>query len=161
MAADDEADATYARDVADKSYDWYKKAAIRSRRAHRTSAIAIQVVAASIPVSVALAPSEPTIPAVLGAVIVLLSSVRSIFNWHEDYLRFSSSREAVEQERRRYRLRVKPYEDPVTRSGLLAERISEIERNEMSGWLKTVSRPKAALGEAVTSGQAAQDKSNQ
>ena len=161
MAADDEADATYARDVADKSYDWYKKAAIRSRRAHRTSAIAIQIVAASIPVSVALAPSEPTIPAVLGAVIVLLSSLRSIFNWQEDYLRFSSSREAVEQERRRYRLRVKPYDDPVTRSGLLAELVSEIEKNEMSGWLKTVSRPKAERVEAVTSGRATEGEPKQ
>ncbi|WP_091409867.1 DUF4231 domain-containing protein [Friedmanniella luteola] len=148
MTRDDEADSAYAMRVADESYGWYRKAAIRSRRAHRISAVAIQIVAASIPVSVAIAPAKPIITAILGAAIVLLSSLRAIFNWQEDYLRFSSSREAVEQERRRYRLGVEPYADPNTRSGLLAERVSAIERDEMSGWLKTVTKPRSDVGQA-------------
>src|SRR5262245_8361827 len=101
--------------IANDSYDWYKRAAIRSRANHRWSAVAIQVVAASIPVSAVFDPTNALVPAVLGAVIVVLGGLRSTFDWHDNYIRFSATREAVERHRRLYRTGAEPYDDPATR----------------------------------------------
>lgn len=129
---------SYAVSLADESYGWYRLAAIRSRRCHRASAVAIQVIAATIPVSAAIAPANAVIPAVLGAVVVVLSSVRAIFNWGENYLRFSIAREKVDAQRRLYKTSSIPYDDVCTRDQILAQQISTIENDEMRLWLKVV-----------------------
>jgi hypothetical protein len=136
---------SYALDLANGSYEWYKLAAIRSRRAHRVSAVTLQVIAAAIPVAAVVAPTYPVIPAVLGAVIVVLTGVRSIFNWHENYLRFSGAREAVEAERRHYHTGAAPYHDPEKRDQALAAMISKIEQDEMAGWVKVASQRPGAV----------------
>jgi hypothetical protein len=80
---------------------------------------------------------------VLGSLIVVITGLRSIFNWQENYLRFSGAREAVEGERRLYHTRAKPYDDPASRDQALAAMVSKIEQEEMTGWIKVASqRPK-------------------
>ena len=136
-------ESNYAIGLADGSYEWYRAAAIRSRRAHRATAIGLQVIAAAIPVFAVVAPTQPYIPAVLGSLIVVITGLRSIFNWQENYLRFSGAREAVEGERRLYHTRAKPYDDPEIRDQALATMVSKIEQEEMAGWVKVASqRPK-------------------
>jgi hypothetical protein len=130
---------SYALGLANGSYEWYKLAAIRSRRGHRISAIAIQMIAAAIPISAVIASRNSTVPAILGAMIVILSGLRSTFNWQENYLRFSGAREAVETERRLYHTGTAPYDDPQTKDQVLAAMISQIEREEMAGWIKVAS----------------------
>jgi hypothetical protein len=135
---------SYAMTVANNSYDWYRTAAIRSRRYYRLSETAQLVVSASIAASAAITPGNSAVPAVLGAVVVVLSGLRTLFHWHDNYLRFSGAREAVEAERRLYFTCSKPYEDPATRDQLLAAAVSRIEQDEMSGWIKVAAeRPKA------------------
>jgi hypothetical protein len=133
----------YALTLANDSYEWYRTHAIRSRRAYKVSETAILLVSAAIPLTVAVAPHHTALPATLGAVAVVLSGLRSVFHWQDDYVRFSGAREAVEAERRRYRTGADPYGDPVTRERLLAAEVSRIEQGEMNGWIKVVSeRPK-------------------
>ena len=141
-AGTDREDASYAALLADESYSWYRNAAIRSRRRHRISATLLQALAAAIPVSAAISPRNAVVPAVLGAAIVVLSGLRTTFNWQENYLRFSSAREAVEAQRRLYRLGAAPYDDPNTRDRTLAEHVTAIEQDEMASWLRIVSEPR-------------------
>ncbi|HEX6075437.1 MAG TPA: DUF4231 domain-containing protein [Micromonosporaceae bacterium] len=137
------AEPSYALGIADGSYEWYRRAAIRSRRNHRISAVALQVIAAAIPVSAVIAPTYSAIPAILGSTIVVLSGLRSTFSWQENYLRFSGAREAVEAERRLYHTGAAPYDEPQTRDQALAAMVSKIEQEEMAGWVKVASqRPK-------------------
>src|SRR5262249_50947931 len=83
------------------------------------------------------------VPAILGAVVVVISGLRAVFHWQDNYLRFSGAREAVEAERRLYFTSAKPYEDPRTRDQLLAAAVSRIEQEEMRGWVKVAAeRPK-------------------
>jgi hypothetical protein len=124
----------YAMGVADASYDWYRSAAIRSRRLHRSSAVALQIVAAAIPVAAVVWPRNSLAPALLGAVIIVLTGLRSTFDWQENYLRFSGAREAVEAERRLYQTGANPYTDESVRDRILVTRITRIERNEMNAW---------------------------
>jgi hypothetical protein len=134
---------TYAMSLADGSYEWYRSHAIRSKKAHRIFETAILVVSAAIPAAAAVAPHNTVISAVLGAVVVILSGLRAVFHWQDNYLRFSGAREAVEAERRLYYTGAKPYEDPTTREQVLAASVSRIERDEMAGWTKIAAeRPK-------------------
>jgi hypothetical protein len=135
--------AGYAMTLANNSYDWYRKAAIRSRRYYRISETALLIVAAAIPATAAVAPGNSIGPAILGAVVVVISGLRAVFHWQDNYLRFSGAREAIEAERRLYFTCTKPYEDHTTRDQLLAATVSRIEQEEMHGWVKVAAeRPK-------------------
>jgi hypothetical protein len=132
-------DATYAMGLANSSYSWYRLHAIRTRRVDRTVEVAIIAVSAAIPVAASISPHSAITPAVLGAVTLVLSSMRAVFHWHENYLRFSRAREAIEHERRLYYTKAGPYEDPATRERLLAQAVTDIEREEMGTWIRIAS----------------------
>jgi hypothetical protein len=135
---------SFALNLADDSYEWYKTAAIRSRKVYRLSETALLVISASIPVVAAIKPHSAIVPAILGAIVVVLSGMRGLFHWHDNYLRFSAARESVESERRLYYTGAKPYDDPSTRDQNLAASVSLIERTEMASWTKIASeRPKS------------------
>jgi hypothetical protein len=130
------ADQDYAMSIADGSYAWYQAAAIRNRRMYRISESTVLVVSAAIPVAATIAPHNAITPAVLGSFVVILSGLRAVFHWQENYLRFSGAREAVEAERRLYYTGAAPYDNADTREQQLASSISRIEQTEMWGWQK-------------------------
>jgi hypothetical protein len=133
----------YAMGLLDGSYEWYRRAAIRSRRNYKVSETVLLVVAAGIPTSAVLVQKSGTVPAILGALVVVLTGLRSIFHWQDNYLRFSAAREALEAERRSYNTRATPYDDEAARDQILAASVSRIERAEMGGWLQVAApRPK-------------------
>ena len=138
------ADRDYAMSIADNSYAWYQAAAVRSRRMYRVSESTVLAVSAAIPVAAAVAPHNAITPAVLGAIVVIISGLRAVFHWQENYLRLSGDEEAVEPERRLYRTSAEPYDDIETRDQRLASSISRIEQTEMWGWLKVAAdKPKS------------------
>ena len=131
---------SYAVSIANGSHSWYQAAAIRSRRMYRVSETTVLIVSAAIPAAAAIAPHNAITPAVLGALVVILSGLRAIFHWQDNWLRFSGAREAVEAERRLYNTGAAPYDDPATRDQVLAAAISRIEQAEMGGWLKIAAK---------------------
>jgi Protein of unknown function (DUF4231) len=134
--------------LADSSYEWYRTAAIRARRYFRLSETILLLVSAAIPVSAVLRSGDARVPAILGAVVVVLSGLRSLFHWQEDYVRFSQAREAVEAERRRYRTASAPYGDPSSRERLLAGEVTRIEQQEMGVWVQLAGPSRDASIEA-------------
>jgi Protein of unknown function (DUF4231) len=102
---------SYAMHIADASFAWYRTAAIRARRLYRSAEISVIVVSALVPLSAVVLPGNTIVAAALGSAVVVITGLRSVFHWHENYLRFSHAREAVEAERRRFRTGVKPYDD--------------------------------------------------
>jgi hypothetical protein len=140
--------AGYALRVADDSYGWYQGAAIKARRYYRLSEIMQLVISASIPVSAILIPNDAKVPAILGAILVVLTGLKSIFHWHDDYLRFSAAREAVEAERRSYLANAEPYGDSNTKDRLLINAVTRIERQEMEVWTKIAAKQPRAKNES-------------
>jgi len=132
--------------LANDSYDWYRSHAIRARQLYKSSETLVLVLAAAIPVSAAIWPGNAVPAAVLGALVVVLTGARSIFHWQENYLRFSKAREAVEAERRTYRIGAAPYDDPATRDAALAARVTGIEQEEMAGWIEVASQRPGVAG---------------
>ncbi|GHB15761.1 MULTISPECIES: DUF4231 domain-containing protein [Streptomyces] len=127
---------SYAMTLANDSYEWYKSRAIRSRRIFKASETAILLISSSIPLSVVFFSKNTTLPAIFGVAVVVLSGLRSIFHWQDNYLRFSAAREAVEAERRRYHTEVEPYDDPTTKDKMLAAEVTRIEQGEMNSWIE-------------------------
>lgn len=141
--SDNTSSASYALSLANESYEWYKTAAIRSRKAYRLSEAALLIISAAVPVSAAISPHSATVPAILGGIVVVLSGLQVVFHWHDNYLRFSTAREAIEFERRLYHTGVKPYENSSTRDQNLVASVSRVEREEMARWTRIASdRPR-------------------
>nr|WP_225311227.1 DUF4231 domain-containing protein [Microbispora cellulosiformans] len=141
IATPSDESAGYALQVADESHKWYARASIKARRYYRLSEVMQLLISAAIPLAAALIPGNARIPAVLGATLVVSTGLKSIFHWHDDYLRFSAAREAVEAERRLYLTGGEPYEDPATKDHLLAKAVTRIERQEMDVWTKIARKP--------------------
>ncbi|MET9486711.1 DUF4231 domain-containing protein [Nocardia sp. NPDC006630] len=159
MVANEDSIERYAERLSDGSYEWYVKASKKSRRYHRTTEIMQLVGSASISVLAVIFSGNTVIPAIIGALIVIVTGLRSLFHWQENYLRFSKAREDVEAERRRYRTEMSPYCDSATRGQRLVEAITMIENGEMAGWLdvagrrtSTIIEQKSAAGEIPTKG---------
>jgi hypothetical protein len=134
---------SYAMKVAHDSYCWYKSHAIRSRRLYKISESSLIATSAAIPIAALLAPGNSIVPGVLGAIVVIMTGLRAVFHWQENYLRFSAAREAVEGERRLFNTHAKPYDDPATRAQILVAAVSRIEQDEMKGWMQVATeRPK-------------------
>ncbi|MEJ8671942.1 DUF4231 domain-containing protein [Streptomyces sp. NBC_01017] len=136
----------YAMRVANGSYDWYHNAAIRARRNFRLTETLLLLVSASIPVSAVISPGTAVVPAILGGVVVVITGLRSVFHWQDDYLRFSEAREAVEAERRLYYTGAEPYAAPDTRDQMLATNVTRIEQREMGTWIQLASPRTDATG---------------
>ena len=134
MAEEDLAD--YAMGIADRSFNWYRDHAKRARGLYRISDVTLLIVAAAIPLSVAVAPDETGVAAVLGAGVVVISGLRSVFHWQDNYLRFTQACGAVEGERRLYEVGASPYADPASRDKALVAAVSRIEQEETGTWLK-------------------------
>ncbi|MEU1995054.1 DUF4231 domain-containing protein [Nocardia gamkensis] len=129
-------DEHYSIELANSSYEWYRSAAMKARRFHRIAEFMQLVGSALIPLSAVLWPGNTTTPAVLGAMLVVVTGLRSSFHWHDDYLRFSQARESVEAERRLYLTWAAPYSEVETRNQVLAKNVTDIERREMGTWMK-------------------------
>ncbi len=136
-------DPGYAMELANESYRWYQIHANQSRLFYKISESVLLVVAAAIPTSAVMTRHNATVPAILGAVVVVLTGLRSVFHWHDNYLRFSGAREAVEAERRLYHTGADPYGDATTKDQVMVAEVTRIEQEETVGWVKVASaRPK-------------------
>jgi hypothetical protein len=137
---DDEHDpTTYAPGLARAAYEWYEEHAARARVLHWSTEVLILVVAAAIPVAAVISPDDALAAAVLGAVVVVLTGLRTIFHWHENYIRFAAARERIKTEQRAYRVRAAPYDDLFTRDQVLVAAISRIEGEDLSQWVEIAS----------------------
>lgn len=140
----------YALRIADGSYEWYRSHAIRSRQHYKCTETLIVLASAAIPVSGLVGVGGAVIPSLIGAAVFVLVGLRSIFHWHENYLRFSQAREAIEAERRSFHTSTDPYADISTRAQILVGAISRIEQEEMGTWLKTAATPARPPSARVT-----------
>jgi hypothetical protein len=136
----------YAKAIAGESYDWYRRAATSARRSYRLSEILFLVLSTAIPMSAVLSPKNATVPAVFGAVLVILAGLRSVYHWYENYVRFSCAREAVNAELRLYLTSSEPYDDVSTKDQVLVAAVTRIEQQEMGQWVRVVSPPRRAAG---------------
>lgn len=120
-------------DLLDQQYAWYRSHAVRAGQRYKLLEVTLLVFAALVPVSAVV--SERWVTALVGAIVVVLTGLRSIFSWQEDWLRFTETWQQLQFARTRYVNRLPPYDDDATRVSRLVDRVQEIQAAETRGWL--------------------------
>jgi Protein of unknown function (DUF4231) len=113
---------------------WYGKYAARARDRYRVLEVALLIVGASISVAALAWPGNGVPAALLGGVVVVLTGLRQVFHWQENFVRFTWAYQTLKQERRRYDVGEPPYDDPTLRDRRLMEVVNTVEARENQGW---------------------------
>lgn len=133
-----------AVDVLNTSMDYYTRQAQQAKVFYFASESLLLVAGASIPVTAAFTSSRG-VPAVLGGVVVVLTGLRVVFQWRENWLRFSAACGQLETARQLYAQRTDRYaaED---RDVELVREVRAIETAETQGWVRarTPGEPRTA-----------------
>jgi hypothetical protein len=113
---------------------WYGKYAARARDRYRVLEVALLIIGASISVAALVWPGNGVPAALLGGIVVVLTGLRQIFHWQENYVRFTWACQTLKQERRRYDVGEPPYNDPALRDRKLMEVVNTVEAQDTQGW---------------------------
>jgi hypothetical protein len=119
--------------ILDQQYAWYRAHAVSAGVRYKVQEITLLVVAALIPVSTVV--TDRWVTALLGAVVVVLTGLRSIFTWQDDWLRCTEAWQQLQFARTRYVHSLPPYDVEDTRDALLVQRVQEVQTAETRGWL--------------------------
>lgn len=130
---------------------WYGRCAARARDRYRILEITLLIVGASISVAALAWPGNGVPAAVLGGIVVVLTGLRQVFHWQENYVRFTGACQALKQERRRYDVGDPPYDDPNLRDRKLMDVVNTVEAQETQGWAQLME----SKGRRETNGTAA------
>jgi hypothetical protein len=136
-------EALSAMAVAKESFEWYARNARLARLRFQVAEVVLLTVAAAVPIAGILTPDDSRLAAILGAVVVALTGLRTLFHWHDNWTRFASACSAISAEVRLYYFRVAPYDNPGTRDQHLVKRVNDVENTEVGGWL-TLSTPQTS-----------------
>jgi hypothetical protein len=118
----------------DESFDWYRRNAKKSRNRFQIVEVVQLVTAAAIPPTALL--NSPWVPAVLGALVVVLTGLRPVFRWHENYIRFTEACQELLYEKRRFDARLPPYGTSISAESLLVEAVNRVEAKETGAWIE-------------------------
>ena len=120
-------------EILERQYAWYRAHAVSAGMRYKVLEIAQLMAAALVPVSTVV--SDRWVTALLGAVVVVLTGLRSIFTWQDDWMRFTEAWQQLQFARTRYVHGLPPYDDPDTRDATLVQRVQEVQASESRGWL--------------------------
>jgi Protein of unknown function (DUF4231) len=126
---------TGALAIADDSFEWYRKYAQQARHGYYVSETLLLITAALVPVSTVVT-HRSWVTAVLGALVVVLTGVRRIYNWQEDWIRFTDACARLKTERQLFAHHIEPYDGPDAEA-LLIRTVRRIETEETSSWKST------------------------
>ena len=115
---------------------WYDRKSTTARRAYTHLKVVELVVAAAVPVAAGLG-AYAVVTASLGAVVVILEGVQHLYQWHDNYVRYRSTAEALKQEKSLYTAHAGPYRRGPDRHRLLAERLEQVLGHEHTRWTET------------------------
>jgi hypothetical protein len=120
-------------ELLDVQYGWYRSRAVRAGQLYKALEVSLLAFAALVPVSAVV--TESWVTALIGAVVVVLTGLRSIFSWQDDWLRFTEAWQQLAFARTLYVNGLSPYEDPATRGAVLVTKVQEVQAAEVRGWL--------------------------
>lgn len=118
---------------------WYDSKSTAAQRAYKRLKVAELISASAIPVFASV--SIP-LTAVLGAVVVVLEGVQHLSQWHEHWILYRSTAEALKHERYLFLAKAGPYSDEDL-TQVLAERVEALISREHSKWTEIRKKPQA------------------
>lgn len=129
-------------------WEWYRSGSNRHRRRYAVTEMATICGAAAIPVVAATAlPS--LVVAVLGAIVLIATGVRTTFGLHENWVEQSQIRYAIEREVALYLVKAKPYANDDAAAALVRT-VEAITRDAGQRWAARRLRAASASPPPVT-----------
>jgi hypothetical protein len=117
---------------------WYTKNQKRCHQMYGAIKIAQLVIAATIPVLTAIENirlEQAWIIAAFGGAVVVLEGYQQMMRYHDNWLRYSVTREALEREKYLYEVHAGPYANEKTHpERLLEEHVEAILAHEIGSW---------------------------
>ena len=113
---------------------WYEDRSARDQRDFKRLKYVEIVAAASIPV-VAVVTDTPLVPAILGAVIVVIEAILHLNQYQRNWLVYRSTAEALKSERALYLAGAGNYGATSNPRALLAERVEGMLSHEHTKWV--------------------------
>jgi len=120
----------------DDQIDWYDRKSRHSQRLYKTLKFTTIVSGAAVPVVAALKqPWTPWLSGGLGILIVLVEAVQQVNQYHQNWVTFRSTCEALKHEKYLYAAMAGPYAAAETPLKLLAERVESLVSQEHAKWV--------------------------
>lgn len=120
-------------------FQWYGRAATRTRLAYQVIKVAVLVIAAAVTVLAATRASSAA-TAALAASVVVLEGIQQLFQFQSNWITYRGTAEAMRQQAFLYVAQVGPYADKQTRRQRLADFMTEITTTESAGWASAMRR---------------------
>jgi len=118
-------------------FQWYGRAATRTRLSYQVLKVAVLVTGAAVTVLAATRASS-ALTAALAASVVVLEGVQQLFQFQSNWITYRRTAETMRQQAFMYVAQVGLYADKETRRERLAEFMSEITTTENAGWTSTM-----------------------
>jgi Protein of unknown function (DUF4231) len=122
-----------ALEIAENSFEYYRRKAKESRFRYHAVEITQILIASAITVTGILR-VDTRIPGVLGALLILVVSVRSLFQWHENWLGYTSAGTQIRHAKELYAVHAPPYNE-TDRAQRLVAHVAALEKEETAGWV--------------------------
>ena len=117
---------------------WYDKESARSKRMFKRMKTATLAISVSIPLNAAFATRYPAVMGVItgamGASIALLEGLQQLNQYHQNWITFRSTAEALKHEKFLFLSKAGSYATAVNRDSLLAERVESLVSQEHAKW---------------------------
>jgi hypothetical protein len=115
--------------------DWYNRNSLASQRAYKAIKLIEIIAAAMIPLlALSRIAHMPAVTGSLGALITVLEGVLQLNHYHENWISYRSSCEALKHEKYLYLGKASPYSTASDAHALLAERIESLVSQETTKW---------------------------
>jgi Protein of unknown function (DUF4231) len=114
---------------------WYDAKAISAQHWYKRLKVVQLLLAASIPVAAAADASRVAL-AVLGALVVVVEGLQQLNHFHENWIQYRSTCEALRRERQLFIAVAGPYTHAQNPIALLAERTEGLMGQEGDAWVK-------------------------
>lgn len=119
-------------------WEWYRQGAAKHRRGYAVVELTAICVAAAIPLAASLR-LDPSVVAVLGALVLIATSVRTTFQPHENWVEFSRLGYDIEREGALFLTGSAPYDDETAVQALVA-RVEDLANESGHRWAARRSR---------------------
>jgi uncharacterized protein DUF4231 len=120
-------------------FQWYGRAATRTRLSYQVIKVAVLVLGAAVTVLAATRASS-SLTAALAASVVVLEGIQQLFQFQSNWISYRGTTEAIRQQAFLYVAQVGPYADKQMRRQKLAEFMTEITATENAGWASAMRR---------------------
>lgn len=127
-----ETDSGYPR--LEQQIRWYDSKSKTAQRLYRRAKVAEITCAAAIPF---MAKTETTVAAVLGIIIVILEGLQQVYQWHQNWITYRSTCEALRHEKYSYLGKSDVYatKDDEEAKRILVQRVEMLVSTEHSKWI--------------------------